>query len=373
MMLPILIASLVACDRRPLEVTDTSALQAVTVSADNVSEVWDIGTARTFVLGCEPSVAEVTEYNLESRDDRIFEIVKADGADNVFEVLAVGEGSTTLVAWADDKCDSLVFSVVDNRPEPIAPDLSVYVTRLDVSSDVAELDEVYKAEDGGEYVVNVSTDAGNVTFDLNTSDDKVADIRWGENGGWVVSAEKPGQTELVLTVMDGNGNRFDYQYVFAVYGHICLNAEYDMLSGEGGFSLPDNSRYPDLAAEVYLSAQIYGWPWNNTDEVVTLNAVPYKGTVALDPMSDNRYLLNAKGVQNEIQTMKYWNGSEWSNYNIHGVRLTFVIRLSDPFVIIDDITDDHDRSEPLYYDFLIEASLKQEGLESFESEENDTI
>lgn len=373
LMLPILIAALEACDRRPLEVTDTSALQAVTVSADNVSEVWDIGTVRTFVLGCKPSGAEVTGYNLVSRDDGIFEIVRADGADNVFDVLAVGEGCTTLVASADGKCDSLAFSVVDNRPEPVAPDLSVYVTRLDVASDTAELDEVYKAEDGGEYVVNVSTDAGNVSFELNTSDDSVAHIRWGENGGWVVSAEKPGKAELVLTATDGNGNRFDYQYVFAVYGHIGLNAEYDMLSGEGGFSLSGNIRYPELAADVYLSAQIYGWPWNNTEEVVTLEAVPYKGTVALDAMTDNRYLLEAKEVQNEIQAMKYWNGSEWSNYNIHGVRLTFVIRLSDPFVIIDDVTDDHDRSEPLYYDFLIEASLKQEGLESFGAEENDAL
>ena len=146
-----------------------------------------------------------------------------------------------------------------------------------------------------------------------------------------------------------------------------------MLSGEGGFSLSGNIRYPELAADVYLSAQIYGWPWNNTEEVVTLDAVPYKGTVALDALTDNRYLLDAKEVHNEIQAMKYWNGSEWSNYNIHGVRLTFVIRLSDPFVIIDDITDDHDRSDPLYYDFLIEASLKQEGLESFGAEEDDAL
>ena len=90
--------------------------------------------------------------------------------------------------------------------------------------------------------------------------------------------------------------------------------------------------------------------------------------IPLNEMTDNRYLLDAKEVQNEIQSMKYWNGSEWSNYNIHGVRLTFVISLSDPFVIIDDIKDDHDRSEPLYYDFLIEASLSQEGLESFEED-----
>lgn len=362
-----LITALGACSRKPLEVVDTSALQSVTMSVDNPSETWDIGTVRTFVLGCEPTEAEVFEYNLVSRKDGIFEITRETGADNIFEVRAIGEGSTTLVAFADDKRDSLTFSVVDNRPAPVAPDFTVYVTRLDAPTDMVEFDEIYKAEDGGEYVVNVSSDAENAQFDLTTSDEKIAKIRWGEDGGWVISAEKPGKAIIGLKVTDAEGNSFDYQYVFAVYGHIEFNAEYDMLLGEGGLSLSVN-RYPELCADVYISAQIYGWPWNKTDEIVTLDAIPYTGTVALDEMTDNRYLLNAKEVQEEIQSMKYWNGSEWSNYNIHGVRLTFVIRLSDPFVIIDGINDDHDRSEPLYYDFLIEASLSQEGLESFEED-----
>ena len=362
-----LITALGSRVRKPLEVVDTSALQAVTISVDNPSETWDIGTVRTFVLGCEPSEAKVSGYDLISRKNGIFEIVRVEGTDNMFEVQAIGEGNATLVAYADDKQDSLTFSVVDNRPVPVAPDIAVYVKRLDVQSEMVELDEVYIAEDNGEYVINVSTDAENVQFKLTTSDEKIANIRWGEDGDWVISAEKPGKAEIGLKVTDADGNSFDYQYVFAVYGHIELNAEYDMLSGEGGFSLSDNI-YQELTAKVYISAQVYGWPWNNTAEVVTLDAVPYTGMIPLNEMTDNRYLLDAKEVQNEIQSMKYWNGSEWSNYNIHGVRLTFVISLSDPFVIIDDIKDDHDRSEPLYYDFLIEASLSQEGLESFEED-----
>ena len=362
-----LITVLGSCDRKPLEVVDTSALQSVTMSVDNPSETWDIGTVRTFVLGCEPSEAEVSVYNLISRKDGIFEIVRVERSDNVFEVQAISEGSATLVACADDKQDSLTFSVVDNRPAPVAPDITVCVKRLDAQSEMVELDEVYIAEDNCEYVINVSADAENIQFDLTTSDKRIASIRWGEDGDWVISAEKPGKAVIGLKVTDAEGNSFDYQYVFAVYGHIEFNAEYDMLLGEGGLSLSAN-RYPELCADVYISAQIYGWPWNKTDEIVTLDAIPYTGTVALDEMTDNRYLLNAKEVQEEIQSMKYWNGSEWSNYNIHGVRLTFVIRLSDPFVIIDGIKDDHDRSEPLYYDFLIEASLSQEGLESFEED-----
>ena len=363
-----LITALGSCVRKPLEVVDTSALQSVTMSVDNPSETWDIGTVRTFVLGCEPSEAKVSGYDLISRKNGIFEIVRVEGTDNMFEVQAIGEGNATLVAYADDKQDSLTFSIVDNRPVPVAPDIAVYVKRLDVQSEMVELDEVYIAEDNGEYVINVSTDAENVQFELTTSDEKIANIRWGEDGDWVISAEKPGKAELGLKLTDADGNGFDYQYVFAVYGHIELNAEYDMLLGEGGLSLSVN-RYPELCAEVYISAQIYGWPWNKTDEIVTLDAIPYTGTIALDDMTDNRYLLNAKEAQEEIQSMKYWNGSEWSNYNIHGVRLTFVIRLSDPFVIVDDIKDDHDRSEPLYYDFMIEASLSQEGLESFEEDD----
>ena len=348
-----LITALGSCVRKPLEVVDTSALQAVTISVDNPSETWDIGTVRTFVLGCEPSEAKVSGYDLISRKNGIFEIVRVEGTDNMFEVQAIDEGNATLVACADDKQDSLTFSVVDNRPVPVAPDIAVYVKRLDVQSEMVELDEVYIAEDNGEYVINVSTDAEHVQFDLTTSDER--------------TAEKPGKAVIGLTVTDADGNSFDYQYVFAVYGHIEFNAEYDMLLGEGGLSLSVN-RYPELCAEVYISAQIYGWPWNKTDEIVTLDAIPYTGTIALDDMTDNRYLLNATEVQEEIQSMKYWNGSEWSNYNIHGVRLTFVISLSDPFVIIDDIKDDHDRLEPLYYDFMIEASLSQEGLESFEED-----
>ena len=227
--MPMLLYSIEACVRKPLEVTDTSALQSVTISVDNTSETWDIGTVRTFVLGCEPSEAEVSGYNLISRKDGIFEISRVEGADNVFDVQAIAEGSATLVACADDKRDSLTFSVVDNRPAPVAPDITVYVTRLDVATDIVELDEIYKAEDGGEYVVNVSADAENVQFELTTSDEKIANIRWGEDGDWVISAEKPGKAEIGLKVTDADGNSFetDADGLLAV----CIQHEIDHLKG----------------------------------------------------------------------------------------------------------------------------------------------
>jgi hypothetical protein len=55
------------------------------------------------------------------------------------------------------------------------------------------------------------------------------------------------------------------------------------------------------------------------------------------------------------------------------VRLNYIITLSNPFIIIDDLTDDNDREEPLWWGFRIEGALQQEGVEPVMMLSHDSI
>ena len=124
-----LITALGSCVRKPLEVVDTSALQAVTISVDNPSETWDIGTVRTFVLGCEPSEAKVSGYDLISRKNGIFDRATADSFRR--NILSRGGSEDAAVLYRN-------FMGRDPQPEALMEKLGLTdaTFRADVRSDM---------------------------------------------------------------------------------------------------------------------------------------------------------------------------------------------------------------------------------------------
>ena len=61
--------------------------------------------------------------------------------------------------------------------------------------------------------------------------------------------------------------------------------------------------------------------------------------------------------------MTVGTGQDKAWFNIHEVQLNYIISLSDPFIIIDDLVDDSYRDEPLWWNFHIDGTLQQEGME----------
>ena len=63
-----------SCDKRKLEVVDKSELQDITLIATDMSVEWLIGTTRTLTIECNPDFARVSEFELETSDENVFEI-----------------------------------------------------------------------------------------------------------------------------------------------------------------------------------------------------------------------------------------------------------------------------------------------------------
>ena len=59
------------------------------------------------------------------------------------------------------------------------------------------------------------------------------------------------------------------------------------------------------------------------------------------------------------------DGTEKIWYSITGIQMDFIIKLDNPYIIIDDIIDDDSRDYPIYYNFMTKASLLQGGVASF--------
>ena len=54
------------------------------------------------------------------------------------------------------------------------------------------------------------------------------------------------------------------------------------------------------------------------------------------------------------------------------IDMHFLVTLSDPYIIIDDVIDDNDRELPDYFNFLTQATFEQVGVAYFpESADND--
>ena len=68
----------------------------------------------------------------------------------------------------------------------------------------------------------------------------------------------------------------------------------------------------------------------------------------------------------EIQNMTVGTGANKAWFNIHEARLNYIITLSDPYVIIDQLVDDRNREETLWWNFWIYGEFQQEGVASVE-------
>ena len=67
-------------------------------------------------------------------------------------------------------------------------------------------------------------------------------------------------------------------------------------------------------------------------------------------------------LQNEIYNMTVGEGLDKAWFSIHEVKLNYIVTLSNPYIIIDDLIDDDDREEPLWWNFKIMGALQQEGI-----------
>lgn len=372
--------ALSSCDPRILEVTDNSALKSITLTVNNDTPKWEFGEERIFTIKVTPATAICERFELKASNADIISI--RDGElPNQFKATAEGEGKIVLTALAvghgeiagqagNDvvECtDVMEFTLVDSRVKPQRP---VVTLQMAVSTDMGNKKELAEdtpsvLADKDDMVLTVKSDSERATYSMKSLDNEVFSVERTGAQSWILKTNKPGRGFLKLTVTDALGNAFDYYFLLYSYGHVTMTAEYDPLMAEAGISISEHS-YSKLTGQVYMAGTLTGWPWNDVNNKAVKDIPVYNGQVDFTYQEDQApvVLADTEAIQKEIQNMTVGTGSNKAWFNIHEARLNYIITLSDPYIIIDELMDDNSREETLWWNFRIEGELQQEGVES---------
>ena len=370
--------ALASCDPTELIVKDNSALERITIQVSNDTPKWEYGEERLFTIVPTPNTATVSEYRLQFSNPDII-TMKAGELPNQFKVTAAGEGKLIITAsatghgeipgqqgsdWVIEKTEAIEFTLQDNRIKPQRPLVTLYMaptTNINAKKELAE-DTPATIDDDQELLLSVTSDSERATYSLKSLDNEVFSVERTGAQSWMFKTKTPGRDFLKLTVTDADGNPFDYYYLIYSFGHVVMTAEYDPLMGEGGISIEEHD-YPKLTGQVYMAGVIKGWPWNNTSNIVQRDLPTFSGELNFSEEFEHLALIDAESIQKEIQNMTVGDGLDKAWFNIHEVKLNYIITLSNPFIIIADMIDDSHRSDPLWWNFWIESAYQQEGLE----------
>lgn len=369
--------ALSSCDPRVLEVTDNSALKSITLTVNNDTPKWEFGEERIFTIKASPATAICERFELKASNADIITI--RDGElPNQFKATAGGEGKVILTALAvghgeiagqagNDvvECtDVMEFTLVDSRVKPQRP---VVTLQMAVSTDMGNKKELaedtpFVLADKDDMVLTVTSDSERATYSMKSLDNEVFNVERTGAQSWMLKTKKPGRDFLKLTVTDALGNPFDYYFLLYSYGHVTMTAEYDPLMAEAGISISEHS-YSKLTGQVYMAGTLTGWPWNDVNNKAVKEIPVFNGTVDFTYREEPAVLADTEAIQKEIQNMTVGTGSNKAWLNIHEARLNYIITLSDPYIVIDELLDDNSREEPLWWNFRIEGELQQEGVE----------
>lgn len=367
--------ALASCEPPVVEVTDNSALEKVTLEVDNDTPKWEFGETRIFSIIPVPETATIESFDISVSNPDIVEIA-AGVQPNQFKLTSAGEGKLVVTAVAVghgiefgnpnatvEKTATADFNLVDNRVKPTRPVVTLQVaptTDINAKKYFAE-DAPSVIADNQDLLLTVSSDSERATYSLSSADKKVLTVEKTGAQSWMLRTVTPGRTMLSLTVTDGYGNPFEYSYWVYSFGHVTMTAEYDPLMAEAGISICEHN-YPNLTGQVYMAGTIFGWPWNDVNNIASRDIPVFNGVLDFSEEFEHPSLVETYDQQNEIYNMTVGEGLDKAWFSIHEVKLNFIITLSNPYIIIDDLIDDDDREETLWWNFKIMGALQQEGI-----------
>ena len=313
--------ALASCDPRPLEVTDNSALERITLEVDNDTPKWEFGETRIFSIIPTPATATIDSYDIRVSNPEIVEI--AQGVlPNQFKLTAIGEGKLIVTAVAighgtefgnanakTEKTATSDFNLVDNRVKPTRPVVTLQMaptTDINAKKILAE-DAPSVIADKQVLVLSVSSDAERATYSIKSGDTKVFTVERTGAQSWMLKTVAPGRASLNLTATDGQENPFEYAYVVYSFGHVTMTAEYDPLMAEAGISISEHE-YPDLSGQVYMAGTIFGWPWNDVNNIASQDIPVFNGTLDFSEEFEHPSLVETYDLQNEIYNMTVGEG-----------------------------------------------------------------
>ena len=376
--------ALASCDPKELVVTDKSALERITIEVSNDNPKWDYGEERILTIVPTPNTAIVSEYGLSFSAPDLVEMRQGE-LPNQFRLTAIGEGKLTITAravghgevpgqsgsdWKVEKTEQIGFTLQDNRVKPTRPVLTVNIapgTDLNAKKVLAE-DTAFVTADALDLVLTVTSDESRATYSLKAEDSKIIGIERTGAESWMIKTGKPGRTWLHMSVTDGLGNPFEYTFLVYIFGHLTMETQYCPLDGSAGFSVSEHA-YPNLSAQVYMAGELFGWPWNDPDNIESIALPTYTGTLDISETFEYLDLLDCREQQDYLYSLYTGPSYNPAPFTPHRAKLNYIVTLSDPYIIIDTLLDDTNLEEPRWFNFWTEGALQQNGVAKVEQPE----
>lgn len=360
-----------SCIHKEVKLEDKSILTALELTIDNDAKEWEINTLRRIKVKFKPDDAIITDFSFEYPND-IFEFIPTR-EQYVYDVKALKEGEGTIMAVVNGiRSKALEFSVVDNTPVRVAPEILLYMVATGTNNTKTLCPDQFCCDYGERLHMSVESQVKGLSFAFYSADDTVISSVWDGESDWIVTANMPGLTDVQIIATEADGTEWIYTYEIMVYGHITLSAKCNPVDDIAGFTVEDHP-FGELAGDFYITSTLTGWPGKRTGNKYSVEIEPYEQKITFEEGSDYSSIIDIEAACDEIYDKGYEVTSvgekDWWSPRV--MDMHFLVTLSDPYIIIDDIIDDNDREYPDYINFWTYATFEQVGVAYFPESNND--
>ena len=361
-----------SCIRTEVVLEDKSILTAVELNIDNDAKEWEINTLRRIAVRFKPDDAIITDFSFEYPDD-MFEFIPTR-EQYAYDVKALKEGNGSIMAVVNGvRSKALEFSVVDNTPVRVAPEISLYMVTTGTDETKTLCPVQFCCDYGERLHLTAEAKTKGMSFSFYSADETVIKTIWDKDSEWLVSANMPGLTDIQIIATEADGTEWIYTYEIMVYGHITLSAKCNPVDDIAGFMVEDHP-FGELSGDFYITSTLTGWPWGWTHMTHNVTIPPFEKELTFEEGSDYSDIIDVKSAFDEIYDLGYEMSAsgEKAWWSPRRIDMHFLVTLSDPYIIIDDVIDDNDREYPDYINFWTYATFEQVGVAYFpESDDND--